>query len=131
MLYFRNYDNGWKYPKMIGAVVFVSVLLYVIRSGGYMSGWEIVLMLAGLAAYIGGKWMNYSCEICAILGVSSYSQVDFRMEEIREEIYKKLPDQDTKTKFSAVYASLGNSKIKKASYLKNVELEFNKPKWMS
>ena len=50
MLYFKNYDNGWKYPKMIGAVVFVSVLIYVIRNGGYMSGWEIVLMLAGLGA---------------------------------------------------------------------------------
>ncbi len=131
MLYFRNYDNGWKYPKMIGAAVFVSVLLYVIRRGGYMAGPEILFILAGLAAYIGGKWMNYSCELCSIVGVSSYSQVDFRLEEIKEEICKNLPNQDTKTKFLSVYASLGNDKMKKAAYLKNLQFEVNKPQWMS
>ncbi|MCM1043903.1 MAG: hypothetical protein NC417_00180 [Candidatus Gastranaerophilales bacterium] len=131
MLYFRNYDNGWKYPKMIGAVVFASVLIYVIRRDGYMSGWELVLMLAGIAAYIGGKWMNYSRELCSIVGVSSYSQVDFRLEEIREEIYNSLPNQDTQAKFLQVYASLGKDKIKKATYLKNVQFEVNKPQWMS
>lgn len=141
-LYFKNYDNGWKYLKMIGGAAAVVCLIrlfkYAVYANQYrmslleiMGGeyFEFVLLGAGLVAYVVGKWMNYSTEITAMLRVKKYSEVAARLEERKEELSNKIEDEATKNKFLEVYGSL-ESKMEKAAYLVRVGCEVEKPQWM-
>lgn len=94
------------------------------------NAYELIIVIAGLALYIWSKWINYSCEICEILGVRKYSEVDGRMEELKAKICDQLPDVPTQKQFFDTYDSL-EKKIKQALYLKKVERDLNRPQWMS
>lgn len=141
-LYFKNYDNGWKYLKMIGgavaAVYMIRLFKYAVYANGYrmslleiMGGRydEFIMLGAGLVAYIIGKWMNYSVEITGMLRVKKYTEVAAKMEERKEELYNKIEDEAAKSKFLEVYGSL-ESKMEKTTYLVRVGCEVEKPQWM-
>lgn len=142
-LYFKNYDNGWKYLKMIGGcaavVCAIRLLKYSMYANQYrvslleiMGGeyYDFVILAVGLLAYIIGKWMNYSVEITEMLRVKKYSEVDAKLEERKEELFHKIEDEAEKNKFLEVYGSL-QSKMEKATYLVRVGCEVEKPQWMS
>lgn len=142
-LTFKNYDNGWKWVKMAGGCFFAFYLIRLIQYWTLslqnkitlleaMSGntYELVLLLLGLAAYIWGKWKNYSCELTAILGVTKYSEVNARMEERRQEICSKISDKATQKIFLEIYDSL-KSKMQQATFLASVEYDIDKPQWFS
>ena len=86
---FKNYDNGWKWLKMMGMVSFVAmIVLLVSESVGFADigiNWknytlELVIMAAGLAAYIVGKIMNCNVELLAITQAKSLKDVEPWME---------------------------------------------------
>lgn len=141
-LYFKNYNNGWKYLKMAGGVAIAICLIRLFKYAVYanyyyvslleiMGGeyYEFIILGAGLVAYIVGKWMNYSVEITEMLRVKRYSEVAAKLEERKEEILNKIEDETAKNKFLEVYGSL-ERKIDKATYLVQVGCEVEKPQWM-
>lgn len=141
-LYFKNYNNGWKYLKMAGgvavAICLIRLFKYAVYANYYyvslleiMGGeyYEFIILGAGLVAYIVGKWMNYSVEITEMLRVKRYSEVAAKLEERKEEILNKIEDETAKNKFLEVYGSL-ERKIEKATYLVQVGCEVEKPQWM-
>lgn len=142
-LYFKNYDNGWKWVKMIGGCMFVAFLIRVIQFNTYAQkynvtlleimgshSYELALVLIGLVLYIFGKWMNYSQELLSILCVRKYSEVDAQMEKLRVEVYDKLSDEAERIKFLDTYDSM-DQKLKQAIYLKSLKHKLDKPQWLS
>lgn len=67
-LYFKNYDNEWKWVKMIGGCMFVAFLIRVFQYNIYAQkyhvtlleimgshSYELALVFLGLILYIFGK----------------------------------------------------------------------------
>lgn len=142
-LFFKNYDNGWKWVKMIGGCMFVAFLIRVIQYDIYAqkynvtlleimgsNSYELALVFIGLVLYIFGKWMNYSRELLSILGVQKYSEVDIQMDKLRVEIYDKLSDETERKKFLDTYDSM-DQKLKQAIYLKSLKHKLTRPQWLT
>ena len=76
-----------------------------------------------------GKIMNCNVELLSITQAKTLKDVEPWMENMKSEIVKQLPNEQSIKAFQENLEEM-NSKVKKATYLKNVQYKLNKPSWM-